>query len=259
MALLRAEGPVTMETDWFKLQEARLQLPSFTRPHIPVAVAAIFTPSGPTAAGTHGIGILSVGGFDSEGFARTWQWAEEAAAQSGRQVNRADWRVVAPIHIAETREQAMADVRHGFRHRAYFGDRGEPGEGNGGIVGAALGLAGATIEEAMERGSVIVGSPDDACEAIVRIQERSGGFGGLMGLAHEWASPDRTIRSYELLARYVAPQFQGLLNPLYESVNWVEANGAAIYGTQTQAFKTAFADAGVALPETVKRGLGEGA
>jgi limonene 1,2-monooxygenase len=269
MALFEAKEPVNMETDWFTLRDARLQLKSFSRPHLPVAVAAVLTPSGPTAAGRHGVGVLSVGGFDSEGFARTWQWAEESAAQSGKQVDRTDWRVVAPIHIAETREQAIADVREGFLRRAYFGDEGQarpaPDEakaktqprGRGQIVAAAIGLMGDSIEDAMERGSVIVGSPDDACEAIETIQQRTGGFGTLLGLAHEWASTERTRHSYELWARYVAPQFQGQADGPRGSASWVMTNGRTINSAQGEAFKTAFADAGKALPDAVRAGLGE--
>lgn len=258
MRLLAADGPVSMETDWFTLREAQLQLPSYTRPHLPVAVASIFTPSGPTAAGRHGVGILSVGGFDRDGFARTWQWAEEAAKEAGKRVDRADWRVVAPVHVAETRGQAVRDVSEGFRQRAYYGDHGRRQEGGGGtnIVGAALGLEGDHIEEAIERGAVIVGSPDDACEAIEGVLDRSGGFGGFMALAHEWATPDRTVRSFELLMRHVAPHFQGLLPPLKASAAWVEANGAAIYGTQGEAFRSAFTDADRAIPDVVRKGLG---
>src|SRR3712207_6136258 len=47
MALLRREGPVTVQTDWFALREARLQLANYTEPHLPVAVATSFTPAGP--------------------------------------------------------------------------------------------------------------------------------------------------------------------------------------------------------------------
>jgi limonene 1,2-monooxygenase len=117
MALLRAEGPVTMETDWFVLRDARLQIASYTYPHLPVAVAASFTPSGPTAAGRHGVGLLSVAGVASDRFPNTWQWMEEAAAESGRQVDRGEWRVVVPFYLAETREEAIADVAEGYRRR----------------------------------------------------------------------------------------------------------------------------------------------
>ncbi|GBD27221.1 Limonene 1,2-monooxygenase [bacterium HR30] len=37
--LLRGET-VTMETDWFKLRDARLQLAPFTKPHVEIAVAS---------------------------------------------------------------------------------------------------------------------------------------------------------------------------------------------------------------------------
>ena len=54
-----------------------------------------------------------------------------------------------------------------------------------------------------------IGTVDDACEQIERLQKQSGGFGCYMTLAHEWANPQATMRSYELIAQYVAPQFQG--------------------------------------------------
>src|SRR4030095_1376284 len=37
MALLRAEAPVTMQTDWFTLKDARLQIASYTKPHLRVS------------------------------------------------------------------------------------------------------------------------------------------------------------------------------------------------------------------------------
>ena len=55
--LLRGET-VSMETDWFKLREARLQLPPYTRPHIDMAVAAARSPAGASAAGNGGWGCF---------------------------------------------------------------------------------------------------------------------------------------------------------------------------------------------------------
>src|SRR5437588_7152115 len=40
LALLTADEPVTMETDWFTLRDARLQLRPYTQPHFEIAVAA---------------------------------------------------------------------------------------------------------------------------------------------------------------------------------------------------------------------------
>ena len=50
MKLLRREELVTMKTDWFELRDAHLQLASWSDPHLPVYVAASFTPAGPMAA-----------------------------------------------------------------------------------------------------------------------------------------------------------------------------------------------------------------
>ena len=67
------------------------------------------------------------------------------------------------------------------------------------------------IDQMVEAGAWVVGTPDDAIAAIERLQERSGGFGGLLVVGHEWAPPEATARSWELLARDVAPRFQGSL------------------------------------------------
>ena len=48
-----------------------------------------------------------------------------------------------------------------------------------------------------------------ACEQIERLQKQSGGFGCYLCLAHEWANPEATKRSYELIAQRVFPEFQG--------------------------------------------------
>ncbi len=86
----------------------------------------------------------------------------------------------------------------------------------------------------VEAGSWVVGTPDDAVAAIERLQERSGGFGGLMVWANEWAPRHKVRRSYELLARHVMPRFQGSLAGI-ESSNAVARRRAAITGEQRTA------------------------
>jgi limonene 1,2-monooxygenase len=54
-----------------------------------------------------------------------------------------------------------------------------------------------------------IGTADMACEQIERLQEQSGGFGSYLCLAHEWANPEATNRSFELIAQRVFPEFQG--------------------------------------------------
>ena len=62
-----------------------------------------------------------------------------------------------------------------------------------------------------------MGTPDDCVAGIERLQEASGGFGGLLLRAEDWAPRDKLHRSYELMARHVIPQFQGSLTGIIES------------------------------------------
>lgn len=243
MRLLRGNELVTMKTDWFELKDARLQLNSFSDPHIPVAVAASFTPSGPTAAGKNGTGLLSVAGVDDKAFERTWGWAEEAAQEAGQKISRDNWKVVVPIHVAETRKQALAEIEEGYKLRAYSGDVGSAAAAGGGLFATA-----GTLEEQAEKGSMLVGSPDQVAQAIDQIIERSGGIGGILGLAHEWAGTEATNRNYELFARYVAPRFQSQLDAIVSSRDWVENNMREVFGANAAAMERAFTDAGKALP-----------
>jgi limonene 1,2-monooxygenase len=44
-----------------------------------------------------------------------------------------------------------------------------------------------------------------------RLEDASGGFGGLLVMVQDWANREHQRRSYELLARYVMPHFTGAL------------------------------------------------
>ncbi len=243
MALLRGEGPITRETDWFSLHEARLQLAPYSQPHLHVAVASTYSPSGMMAAGAHGLGVLSLGGSIGKMIVTLedqWGIGSAEAAKHGRTMNRADWRIVLPFHIAEDRDEAINDVKVGaaaFQHEyvgAVLGRIPEPGEDDIGATAA--------------RGEAIVGDPDDAVRILKDLQEKTGGFGGFLGLFHDWAPLHKQLRSYELFARYVIPHFQGQMEPLRSSEQWVSANKRTIFGATPDAIKQAFHEAGREMP-----------
>lgn len=209
MQLLTSDEPVTSETKTWTLHDARLHLRPYSDPLFDVAVPAVASPTGPRLAGKHGIGLLSIGATQSEGFdvlGLHWDVMEERAATFGTVADRSKWRLVGLMHIAETREQAYRDVEHGivewfdyFQHTAAFP---QMDVGDSGAVREA-------IEFVNESGLGSIGTSDDACAQIERLQKQSGGFGCYMTLAHEWANPDATKRSYELIAQRVFPEFQG--------------------------------------------------
>ena len=73
------------------------------------------------------------------------------------------------------------------------------------------------IDTMVERGAWCVGTPDDLVAAIKRLDEASGGYGGLLIQTTEWSTREQMLHSYELVARYVMPQFQGSLVNLQQS------------------------------------------
>ncbi|GIX46968.1 MAG: monooxygenase [Candidatus Tectimicrobiota bacterium] len=240
MRLLTTTEPITYESDWFVLREALPHLRPYTRPHMPVAVAAAQSPVGMELAGKHGIGVLSVSVIRDPGTApnlrRFWEIAEETAARHGKTVRREEWRLVVHVHLAESRKEAMAQARHGAGryHREYF-------EQTLGLF-TSEGPMDKIIDKMVERGAWCVGTPDDLIAHIKRLDEESGGFGGFLVQATEWATREQVLRSYELIARYVKPYFQGSLVNLQTSAAWAAQKKDEIVALRRQAIEKAKQD-----------------
>jgi limonene 1,2-monooxygenase len=230
--LLRGET-VTHKSDWFTLVDARLQLRPYTRPHIEMAVAGSISPAGPRAAGKYGIGLLSIGSTSPMGYMAlptTWQIVEDEAKLHGQTVSRRDWRIVVPMHVAETRSKALENVRFGLRNWLYYFTE---------VIALPFPIPGHTLDERVEHyleaGHAVIGDPDDAIARIEDLQKQSGGFGGLLQLAHNWADFPQTVRSHELIARYVMPRFQGLNEARQGSLEWTATNRDALIGAAKDA------------------------
>jgi limonene 1,2-monooxygenase len=214
LALLRGET-VTRDTEWFTLTEARLQVLPYTRPCFPIAVTAVGSANGPQLAGRLGAGILSLNattGVGREGLTNHWGIAEESAAAYGTEIDRRNWRVVGPMHIAATREQVLAEVRYGLAPwLKYFTKIGPfdliPDDASPEQWPAYLN----------DSGFAVIGTPDDAIAFIEKLLEISGGFGGFMLMHHEWAEPEATWNSLQLIARHVMPHFTKQLPSLRRS------------------------------------------
>ena len=219
MRLLTETEPITYESEWFTLREALLQLRPYTQPHFPIAVAAAHSPSGMVLAGKHGAGVLSLSALKGDSFSSTlkefWGIAEEVAAEHGNTMDRGEWRVVLLVHLAESRKEAIKQARVGAARfqRDYF-------ENTIGMDPVLDGPAHKIIDHMVEQGSWCVGTPDDLIETINRLDEESGGFGGFLVQAMEFGTREQVLHSYELLARYVMPHFQGSLTNLEASQTW---------------------------------------
>ncbi len=209
MQLLTSEAPVTFRNDRWDLREARLHLRPYSNPLFDIATAAVASPAGPRLAGRHGVGMLSIGATTAAGFdalALHWDVIEAEAKAHGKTVDRAKWRLVGLVHIADTKEQAMRDVEYGIEHWFHYFQ----------AVAAfpQMAVPGNNVREMIDfvndSGFGAIGTPDMAVAQIERLMKQSnGGFGAYLMLAHNWANPQATLKSYELIAREVMPHFQG--------------------------------------------------
>src|SRR3978361_1190038 len=119
LRLFRGEV-VTEKTDWDTLVEASLHLPPYSDPYPEVCVASAVTPSGGRLAGKYDLGMLCVAAGENAGFNAldvNWSIANEVASEYGRTMDPSRLRLVVGMHLAETRELAVEQVRHGLQEQ----------------------------------------------------------------------------------------------------------------------------------------------
>ncbi|MFI5664285.1 LLM class flavin-dependent oxidoreductase [Streptomyces sp. NPDC051684] len=239
--LVRGET-VTEKTDWYELADARCQLGPY-RPDVGLesAVASTVSPSGSVQAGRHGVGLLSLAAGDPAGFAAlrgNWEAYEKSCVRHGHMADRSAWRLVVPMHLAETREQARAEAAHGVRH----------------LVRYIEGLSGATLPWGREPGDAVrqfttdgfpvfgvatIGTPDDAVARVEALAEESGGFGTLLLLDLPLATPQAKRHSYELFADHVVPHCTGVNERRAASMAWAHTNSERFVGAMRAAVQAA--------------------
>jgi limonene 1,2-monooxygenase len=238
MALLNSDEPVTIETDWFTIREGSLHLKPYQQPCFEIACASLISPSGPELAGRVGASLLSIGSTlmedGVEALATFWGVYEESCRKHGNVPNRDAWRVVAPWHLAPTREQALEEVEYGIKEWVDY----ELDVANLPLVGDAKSPRDAA-EKMLEIGAAVIGTPADAIAAIEEMYEKSGGFGTLLNMVCDWAPHDAKMRSFELFANEVIPHFQGRIKDLDASYNW----GTSRKGVIGQKVSNAFIEA----------------
>ena len=142
-----------------------------------------------------------------------WDVYAEEAIKHGHTPDPGRWRLVVNIHVAETREQAIEDMRYGFDAFCEYTQKT--------IAMPSITAQGETFEDRIawmnDTGIGVIGTPDDAVEFLKRLAVRAGDFGCILMLAHDWANWEATQRHYELFARHVVPHFQPSMARLLEA------------------------------------------
>ncbi len=221
--LLTSTEPLTASGPGWEMHDAVLQLRPYQRPHPPLAIPSLESPFGMALAGRVGAAPLSLF-FGVSDLPAQWAITEDAAVRAGRTASRDDWRIVVPVHLAETREQAVEEIRSGagewmFEYVQALTGRPAPVPGPKHMA----------VDQMIEAGSWVVGTPDDLIEFIRGLEDRTGGFGTFLAWGHEWAGPEATLRSLDLFARFVMPQFQGSLEGLQASGDVARAKAAGLH------------------------------
>ncbi len=194
LRLLESQAPVSAKTDWFELHEATLQMPPYTRPHMPMAVAS-GDPRNIAMMGRLG-GTVLLGGTP-EKVDEAFHHLEEGAHSVGRTASRDQIMLSYVLHLAETTDEARDGFEEGALKEQYefqvgVNGRPEPVEG----------------PESWYRTYVennVIGSPDDALQRMAEIAERSGGVGGVIFMTRDWPEEAARTRSWELFAKEVVP------------------------------------------------------
>ncbi|MEV7285254.1 LLM class flavin-dependent oxidoreductase [Streptomyces sp. NPDC093252] len=208
----------------YVLRDARLQLGPYTRPRPELAVASAITPSGGRLAGRYGIGMLCLAAATGPGYdvlSVNWANALTAAAEHGQVMDRSALRLVAPFHLAATRDQAIGEVEAGFRRWAAYAD--EVIEGGAATVGYG------DFDAFLASPGVTVGTPADALDALERYWDASGGFGAILHQITRFADDAAGRRSLVLFMDEVMPVFTGRCAARLASHSWSAAHRGAWY------------------------------
>jgi|TARA_B100001105_G_scaffold211684_1_gene176436 limonene 1,2-monooxygenase len=215
--LMKGEDRFDHESEWFTLKNAALQLLPLQE-DMEFVVASMISPSGMTLAGKYGAGALSIGSMSTSGLQSLplqWSFAKDSAEKHGKSVDRSNWRIVMNFHIAETREQAREEAKHGLMkwHNEYtVGTLMRPGaeifdSPDEAVDGMAFG----------DNAAIVIGTPDDLVDSIRKMYELTGGFGTVIGFVHDWCTPEQNFRSWDRVARYVVPEINGYLKAYRKS------------------------------------------
>jgi limonene 1,2-monooxygenase len=235
LRLLKGET-VTEQTEWYTMRDARTHLRPFTRPHPEVCVASAVTPSGGRLAGRHGLGMLCVAAGERAGFDAldtNWKVACEIAAEDGREMDRRRLRCVVNMHLADSREQAIADIRHGCEEFVRYFNNNQPR--------FAVPEGADYVDWVLEHRIAVVGTPDDAIERIEQLYAKQGEFGCLLLQITNWADWPALKHSLELYANYVIPHFSGANDSRSDSYRWVTDNQEELVTKRVNAANQMFA------------------
>ncbi len=184
----------------------------YQKPHPPIGVAGV-TPNSEMykLAGKNGWMPMSLNFVPTKSLETNWQTYAQAATEAGLNPERNAWRVARDVYIGETTEQARREAMDGVLGRdwrEYFIPLLSAGDRLGLCkVDPAMSDADVTTEYLCDN-IWIVGDPDAVTRQLQEVIDRTGGFGTLLLMGHEWQPRDKWERSMRLFMQEVLPRLQ---------------------------------------------------
>lgn len=190
----------------------RFHLQPYQQPHPPIAITAL-------SPGSASLKLAGAGGYLpaciglGDGYLRdNWRIVAEAADAAGRTARRSDWRLGRDVFVAETDREARRLALDGPIGRVWreyllplfkqFGMTGvmkhQPDVTDSDV----------TVEYLADH-NWLVGSPTTVADKLARLQQESGGFGGLLTMAYDHLDHLTAWReSKQAFMNEVAPRFR---------------------------------------------------
>ena len=227
--LLESPEPFSYDGKYWKIKDMALQLRSYQQPRLKLATASVGSPRSLDFAAQYEMLLFSLaGGGPPNAVPLNEQWGvvEEAGRRHGTNPRRDDFRMVTYVHLADSHDEAWAEVEQGIIRdvHQYFYIINTPAQW---LVRPGQDPSSLTVAEIVQKRRWIIGTPDEAIEQIQALYDETGGFGGLMIATHEWTGQEKIKNSLELFARYVMPHFRGHTADLKREWERTKANRAA--------------------------------
>ena len=214
-----ADGPVAYDGDFWQYDDREIMLQPYQRPHPRVAIPGSTSPySFELAARREYIPMsISYSLMHGDKNPKVHSLTEQAETmrETAREVGRdpeapiRDWRIFREVYVAESREQAIADIRSGATETFLDYLRDTAGLGIFMKEDEDMADEEITLEYLIDNAPWIVGSPEECIEQIEEMRDELGDFGALGILSRKsWMPTDMWYRSLERFARYVMPAFK---------------------------------------------------
>jgi len=187
----------------------RVHLKPYQDPHPPIGVAGVSPKSETlTMAGERGWLPMSINFVPVEMLQSHWAAVSDGAEKAGKTADRTNWRVAREVVVAETTAEARKQALEGTLARDMQGYflKLLPRSKMLGLLKTDPDMpdSDVTVEYLVDN-IFIVGTPEEVTEKLSDLNERTGGFGTLMAMGHEWEPKGFWENSMGLLKNEVMP------------------------------------------------------